>query len=185
MSTKRKEHIGTIFFKGKHRFIVEAILEYSQDGFVRDVVFLEMHENMQSANIVRIQVESNDLYDITQGAKEMFDLGKILTQQTPKSLGKYKKFTKSEKFSTYLTFGAKLREIAHEKYEIDYFLNMTRNKKTISISFNKFSLQSFIDRVTLLCKRLDNALFDAQAAVYCKREKKKLLKAQNNGETDE
>jgi hypothetical protein len=177
---KRKDLVGTITVKGKHRLSIEGLLEYSDKGYPADVVFLTIDVDMQATTLITMQLELNDLYDFIYAAKELLEIGsKLVSDQFDgKKSPRYKKYTKSAQFSSILFLGVKTAPIKKKKvlkgdaieYEANYFVNIRRNEVTYSIGFNLYSLKSLVQRLTLLSEQLNHKLFAAQAVVAKKAE---------------
>lgn len=178
---KRKQIVGQLPFRGKHLLVVEAILEYEESGYAKDVVFVEIHENMKSDTVYRMQLGVQDLYEMVHGAKELFSMVEGLKtacmkkegeERICKSLGTYSKYTRSSQFSSQLFYGVKVAALPKEKddftFEQTFYLNLRRKNagatksNTLTIGFNAFSLHAFIDRIMFLARRADEALFGAQ-----------------------
>jgi hypothetical protein len=176
---KRKELVGNVTIKGKHRLSIEALIEYKGKEYPIDVVFVTIDVDMGGNKLIIMQLDTNDLYDLIHAAKELFKKGEdtlSLHSAAPNKNTRYRKYTKSTKFSSILFFGIKFTEIKKKNentpvsYEANYFINIRRDEKTYSVGFNFYTLQSFIDRITLLSKQLDLALFEAQAKVVQRQE---------------
>jgi len=184
-----KQLVGRIEFKSKHLLVMEAILEYDQQGYVKDVLFVEIHADISTAagDIVRMQLGVEDLCQMLHGAKEVISIGKGLSifsaedaekNHKHKALGNYRKYTKSSRFSSSLFFGVasslRLDQKGKQKtpYEAkcDYYLNITRDengqKTTYVLKFDCFGFDAFLDRIHFLATCFSEKLFDAQSLRY-------------------
>ena len=171
MKPASKDLVGIISFKSQHRFSIEALIEYDQKGYPRDTLFLTMDADMKGSNLIIMSIESNDLGNIVHAAKELLAVGYeiVLQNKAFKRTTSYRKFTKSSRFSTTLFFGVKSKPVYSKKdkaipshHVAVYYLNMRREGITYSISFDKYGLNTFIDKCVFLIQKLDDALFEAQ-----------------------
>jgi len=170
-----KESLGSIYFKGKHLLTFEAILEYSENSHLKDVVFLEIREDMRSGNdaVIRMALSIMDLYHFVHAIDEVVHLAEQFTSeqfktkcvQEIKQLGAYRKFTKSAHFSTKLFLGVKkelLENNGSDSFKTRFYLNIQRDKKTVVLGLNTIELLSMQDRLRHFAAHVDTSLWKAQ-----------------------
>lgn len=173
----RKTLVGKATFKSRHRLEVEALIEYVDNTYPRDIVFITIHKEMKTdnANTVRMQIEGNDLRAMIEGTREIIA---VPMREEGKFRSSFKKLTKSQNLTTTLTFGQVKKKDANDNDKLvsTFYLNMTRGQETTSMSFDKYSIRAFEKRLAFLAERLDLSLFAAQSALH-------KLKAENKEQT--
>ena len=172
-----KELLGSIFFKGKHLLALEAILEYQEGGHPKDVVFLEIREDMRPGEdaVMRMMLNNTDLYHLANAIEEILELNQkiLLThfqkKQTKeiKMLGEYKKFTKSEAFTTKIFLGVKKtlaeKGALEDIFTTRFYLNIQRGKKTVVLGLSRIEIISLQERLRHFAKHIDTLLWKAQS----------------------
>lgn len=163
----KKTLVGKATFKSRHRLEVEALIEYVDNLYPRDIVFVTIHKDMKTdrENTIRMQIEGNDLRAMTEGTREII-AAPLKQEGVFKS--DFKKLTKSQNHTTTLTFGSqrKIDSQDENKTVMTYWLNMQRGQETASISFDKYAIRAFEKRLSFLAERLDLSLYAALSAQH-------------------
>lgn len=167
----RKTLVGKATFKSRHRLEVEALIEYTENVYPRDIVFVTIHKEMKTdrENTIRMQIEGNDLRTLIEGTREI--IAAPLKQEGAFN-SDFKKLTKSSVGTTTLTFGSS-RKKDGDKTVTTYWLNMNRGQEKTSISFDKYAIRAFEKRLAFLAERLDLSLYAAQSAQHKKKTEQK------------
>lgn len=187
MESARKTVLGNLTFKGKHLLSLDGLLEYGEDLYPRDIVFFEMRENMQTGShaVIRMMLRNSDLFELSYAFDEVLQLedsvdSNVLREDVVnglavvKQLGAYKKFTKSEKFTTKLFLGFKKSFTLvnnNEVFESRFYINIKRGEKTLVMGFSKIELLSMKKRFRIFAAYLDQHLWVAQKNVSSEKQK--------------
>jgi len=138
-----KLKIGTLAFTSKNLLEISAVIEYQEQKFGKDVVFLSLYPEFDRNMGITMQLRLNDLCNLAEGLKEL-----VQRKET-----KYEKFTKSRDIPSKLYLECKKGA---------YYLNILRNGAVLSISFDSYSVRTFTKRIERLAVMLENALYESQ-----------------------
>jgi len=172
--SNKKTLVGKATFKSKHRLEVEALIEYVDNLYPRDIVFVTIHKEMQTDkdNTLRMQIEGNDLRVMVEGVREI--IAAPLKQEGVFN-SDFKKLTKSANGTTTLTFGVQRKKvnINENKTVTTFYLNMSRGERKFSISFDKYGIRAFEKRLQFLAENLELSLYAAQSAQHKEKNENK------------
>lgn len=147
MSTAtNKQKIGTLFFSSKNLLEISAVIEFQEQKFGKDVVFLSLYPEFDRNTGITMQLRLNDLCNLAEGLKELIQ----------RKGSKFEKFTKSNNLSSKLYLECKNGA---------YYLNILKNGAVLSISFDSYAVRTFIKRIERLATLLESALYQSQRGV--------------------
>jgi hypothetical protein len=138
-----KMKIGTISFSSINLLEIAAVIEFEEGKFGKDVVFFSLYPEFERNLGITMQLRLNDLCNLSEGLNEL-----IVSKTT-----KYEKFTKSN---------ATVSKLYLECKKGAYWVNLFRQEKVVSMSFDSYSIRTLIKRIERLCIMLERALYESQ-----------------------